>query len=394
MGASHSISSLQMPGDAGELAATRAPRAEAIHLPPHYYTSPAILELEKEKLFFKDWLVVGRVEEWPNPGDYRAFELVGEPIVVCRNKDGQLNAFSNVCRHRGVAVAIGEGNAKEFLCPYHSWAYDLNGTLVSPSRPRGVTIKDAEGRRLPPIKLDTWGGFVFINFDENAPSLADYLDVDDYRKAAAYVKPEDTVLVDTYTYELDCNWKLVPENLADVYHVEVIHKGSFGGKTYSPEKALAEIVYTKHGWYKEYVSGTMAPDAELLFGPAPWLADHPKGKFFAFSAFLRPNFYMFARADLVQPFVAYPIGVDKTRVTGWTCIPKQFLGAPAFDDKVAILAKFVRKFAGEDNDLVRAMQKGLSSRYFIRGPMHELESIIHHRVNRYLDAVHGDGEVT
>ena len=165
------------------------------------------------------------------------------------------------------------------------------------------------------------------------------------------------------------------------------------GATYSPEKALAEIVYTKYGWYKEYVSGTMAPDAELLFGPAPWLADHPKGKFFAFSAFLRPNFYLFARADMVQPFVAYPVGVNKTRVTGWTCIPKQFVDSPAFADKVAILARFVRKFAGEDNDLVRAMQKGLGSRYFRRGPMHELEAIVYHRINRYLDAVHGTGEV-
>lgn len=392
MGANEPVSPSKPSPD--ELKATRAPRAQAIHLPAHYYTSPEILELEKEKLFFRDWLIVGRIEEWPNPGDYRAMEIVGEPVVISRNQAGELKAFANVCRHRGVAVAIGEGNAKEFSCPYHAWVYDLDGALVSPSRPRGVKIQSAHGHQLPPIKLDTWGGFVFINFDEKAPPLNDYLDVDDYRKAVAYVKPEETVLVDTYTYDLDCNWKLVPENLADVYHVEVIHRGSFGGKTYSPEKALAEIVYTKHGWYKEYVSGTMAPDAELLFGPAPWLADHPKGKLFAFSAFLRPNFYLFARADLVQPFVAYPIGVDKTRVTGWTCIPKQFLGAPAFEDKVAILAKFVRKFAGEDNDLVRAMQKGLSSRYFARGPMHELESIIHHRVNRYLDAVHGEGEVS
>ncbi len=393
MDASQPISSLQTTGDAQELSATRAPRAEAIHLPPHYYTSPEILELEKQKLFFKDWLIVGRVEEWPNAGDYRAMEIVGEPVVVCRNKAGELKAFANVCRHRGVAVAIGEGNAKEFQCPYHAWVYDLDGKLVSPARPRAIKIHSDQGRQLPPIKIDTWGGFVFINFDDQAPPLADYLDADDYRRAVAYVHPEDTVLVDTFTYELDCNWKLVPENLADVYHVDVIHRGSFGGKTYSPEKALTEIVYTKYGWHKEYVSGTMAPDAELLFGPAPWLADHPKGKYFAFSAFLRPNFYLFARADLVQPFVAYPIGVDRTRVTGWTCIPKQFVGAPAFADKVAILARFVRKFAGEDNDLVRAMQKGLGSKYFMRGPMHELESIVHHRINRYLDALHGEGEV-
>src|SRR4051812_7158542 len=114
MGASDSNSPLRQAGGLDEqLSATRAPRAEAAHLPPHYYTSPEILELEKQKLFFKDWLIVGRVEEWPNPGDYRAMEICDEPVVICRNKEGELRAFANVCRHRGVAVAIGEGNAKE-----------------------------------------------------------------------------------------------------------------------------------------------------------------------------------------------------------------------------------------------------------------------------------------
>ena len=375
------------------LRGTRVARAEAVHLPPHYYTSPEILALEKEKLFFRDWLIVGRVEEWAKPGDFKTIEICDEPVIVCRNNANELKAFANVCRHRGVAVAAGAGNAKEFSCPYHAWIYDLDGKLVAPSRPRGIALNAARDRQLPPIKLDTWGGFVFINFDEKAPPLADYLDADNYRAAVAYVKPEETILVDTLDYVLDCNWKLVPENLADIYHVEVIHRGSFGGNTYSPEKALSELTYTKYGWHKEYISGTMAPDAELLFGPAPWLKDHPKGKQFAFSAFLRPNFYLFARADLVQPFVAYPLGVDRTRVIGWTCLPKSFVGMPAFDEKVAILARFVRKFAGEDNDLVRAMQRGLSSKYFPRGPMHELEVVIHHRINRYLEAVHGEGEV-
>jgi len=123
------------------------------------------------------------------------------------------------------------------------------------------------------------------------------------------------------------------------------------------------------------------------------MKDHPKGKHFAFSAFLRPNFYFFARVDLIQPWVVYPISPTKSRVTGWTCLPKEFLGTPAFDDKVAILAKFARKFAGEDVELMRAMQRGLTSRYFVRGPMHDMEKIIHFRINRYLEAMEGDGDV-
>lgn len=379
-------------GGGDELAATRAPIGEAIHLPAHYYTSPEILEQEKEKLFFRDWLVVGRVEEWPNPGDYRAIEICDERIVICRDANGTLNAFANVCRHRNVAVAYGQGNATEFMCPYHAWTYDLNGRLTAPTRPRGLHGFDAKSCRLPPIKLDTWGGFVFINFDEQAPSLATYLDADDYRAAVDYVHPERMTLVDTYTFEFPCNWKLVPENLADVYHVEVIHKSSFGGATYDTERALSQLAFTKYGWHKEYVSGTMAPGAQLLFGPAPWLADHEKGALFAFNAFLRPNFYLFARADMVQPWVAYPLSPTRTRITGWTCMPTEFTKMPGFKEKVTLVAEFARRFAGEDSELMGAMQKGIASRYYTRGPMHELERMIHHRINRYLDAMAGDGE--
>ena len=372
---------------------SRVPIAGAKHLPAYYYTSPEIFELERNKLFLKDWLIVGRVEEFSKPGDFKAMEILGEPIAITRNQQGELKAFVNVCRHRGVAVVVGAGNAREFQCPYHAWVYDLDGKLVSASRPRGIKRPELKGCRLPPLKLDIWGGFVFINFDDTAPPLADYLDADGYREAVAYVQPENMVLVDTYSYEIDCNWKLVPENLADVYHVEVIHRSSFGGDTYSTERAISELNLTKYGWHKEYVSGTMAPGAELLFGPAPWLKDHEKGKLFAFSAFLRPNFYLFARADMVQPWVAYPISATRTRVTGWTCLPKEFLVKPAFAEKVKIMADFARQFASEDFALMDAMQKGLSSRYFVRGPMHELEAIIHHRINCYLNAVHGDGEV-
>ncbi len=395
MSASHRIISIAPSrGTPDELRPTRAPLKEARHLPAYYYTDERILEEEKEKFFFKDWLVVGRVEEFLKPGDYRAMDIVGEPIVVCRNKAGELKAFSNICRHRGVALVSGQGNARVFSCPYHAWTYDLDGRLLAPSRPDGLQHFESKECRLPPIRLDTWGGFIFVNFDDAGPSLSDYLDADDYRHAAAYVKPEETVLVDTYTYEIDCNWKLIPENLADVYHVDIIHRSTFGGATYDTNKAIKELTLTKYGWHKEYVSGTMAPDAELLFGPASWLADHPKGKLFAFSAFLRPNFYLFARADMVQPWVAYPLSPTRTRVTGWTCLPKEFVGKPAFAEKVAILAAFARKFGGEDAELMLAMQKGLNSRYFDRGPMHELEAVIHHRINRYLDALDAGSETT
>jgi Rieske 2Fe-2S family protein len=341
----------------------------------------------------RDWLPVGRVEELPNPGDYRTFDILGEPVLLVRNAAGALRALANVCQHRGVAVAEGAGNAKGFTCPYHAWTYDLDGRILGTPKASGLAHVDVSGCRLPELRCDTWGGFIFISFEANGPGLAEYLDADDYRAAVAYVRPEDMVLVDTYTYKVEANWKLVPENLADIYHVDVIHRSTFGLTGYRPDQAAAQLNLTKYGWNKEYISGTMAPDAELLFGPAPWLADHAKGKLFAFSAFLRPSFYLFARADMVQPWMAYPLTPTRTRVTGWTCLPREFLEKPAFKEKVEILKAFARRFAEEDFSLMRAMQKGQGSRNFVRGPFHELETMIHHRINRYLDALLGDGEL-
>ena len=126
-------------GDAGgkirhdELAATRKPLIDATHLPSHIYTSEALYEREKETIFLKDWLAVARVEELEAAGDFMTFNIMGEPIVAARNSAGTLNAFYNICAHRGVEVVTGTGNARQFKCPYHAWTYDLEGKLLGAS---------------------------------------------------------------------------------------------------------------------------------------------------------------------------------------------------------------------------------------------------------------------
>lgn len=378
--------------DEKELHPTRAPLEDARHLPGHYYTSSEIHEMEVEKLFMRDWLMVARVEEFAEPGDYRAMEIVDEPIVVCMNERRELHAFANVCSHRGAAVALGEGNASEFHCPFHDWVYDLDGHLVTPSQPRGLPRFDVKNCSLSPIKLDTWGGFVFINFDDDCPTLAEYLAVDEFAESAAFMRCEDMRVVDRYTYEIDCNWKLLPENLIDTYHVEVIHQGSFATEGFG-ERSLRDVIFTKWGWRKVYPSRSMSPDGEMLFGPTPWLADHELGSTFAYSAFLRPNMVLLVRADMIQPWVVYPLGPERSRVTGFTCLWKGAEEMPAFGKKIQLLKDFARQFAGEDMELLRHTQKGLRSRRFSGGPMHAQEAAIHHRINRYLDAMQGDGDV-
>ena len=186
-----------------DLAPTRAPLEHARHLPGQYYTSQGVYEMEVEKLFMKDWLMVARVEEFTEPGDYMTTEIVGEPIIVCLNNACELRAFANVCKHRGAAVAAGSGNAASFNCPFHGWIYDLDGKLVTPSQPRGLPQFDAKNCQLSLIRLETWGGCVFVNFDSECSSLADYMAADEFAESAAFIRPEDMRLVDRFTYDID-----------------------------------------------------------------------------------------------------------------------------------------------------------------------------------------------
>ena len=370
-----------------DLELARLDDSKSRHIPGYYYTSPDILELEKEKLFMKDWLMVGRIEEFPDPGDYRVIDIIGEQIIICRDQDGGLNALSNVCRHRGVAVAEGEGNKSEFMCPFHAWTYDLTGQLIAAPDADKFSAFDFSACRLPSLKIDTWAGFIFINLDPNAPSLADFLDADGVREAAGFLRAEDTRLVDSYTYILECNWKMMVENNIDMYHLNVIHAGSFGS-SFTGDSFDRQL--SKYGWRGRYDCATMAPDGEILFKPLPWLED--EGSNFAYTYYLRPNFNFFARQDLLQPCVAYPIDPDTTRVTYITLLPEEALGMPAFDAKVKILRDFIELAASEDLTMLKSLQKGFKSRFFEGGPMHQLEGPMHHRHRTYLEALLNDGE--
>src|SRR5689334_17323098 len=113
--------------DALESSVLRIEDAET--LPPACYTDAEFFEFEKEALFNHEWLCVGRSDWVEKPGDYFTTSIIGEPIVVVRTQDGVIKALSSVCQHRAMLVAEGSGNTHAFICPYHHWSYNLDGTL-------------------------------------------------------------------------------------------------------------------------------------------------------------------------------------------------------------------------------------------------------------------------
>lgn len=361
------------------LEGARSPLAHANHVPGYIYNSPKILELEKEKIFTKDWLCVGRVEEVEKLGDYMTLQVLSEPIVVNRDNNGKLQAFYNVCRHRGAEVVMGQGNVERFSCPYHGWLYDLDGEFLGAPFAKESQNLDRAKCKLKRIKIDSWGGFIFINLDPNSCTLSEFLGP--ISDAAAMFKAEDCRLCDKVVIEIECNWKLGRENLADWYHVAVLHDPSFG--KYTKANADDFKLLDRGGYHLRYNSGPLAPDGKSLFGPMPQVVDEPAD--LAFSFYLPPSMNFFARTDALYNFVAWPTGPETMEHTVYMLFPEAWFEDPNFEQKRQVYFDFAKLILEEDISVFSSVQRSFKSRSFEPGPLVGLEKPIHHMTNAYLD---------
>ncbi len=158
--------------DPAHYTATRRPLLEAETLPPWCYTSEEFYQREVERIFRKVWNFVGHVSQVALPGDYFALTFAGVPAIILRDLSGTLRAFANSCRHRGSALLEGSGNCRAIVCPYHSWTYSLDGILRAAPEMKETADFDLADAGLIPLRIDTWGGFLFLCFELTpAPGL-------------------------------------------------------------------------------------------------------------------------------------------------------------------------------------------------------------------------------
>lgn len=360
---------------------TRLPVDRARHAPGFIYTSPDIYALEKREIFLREWLCVGREEEIPNPGDYMATRILDEPLLLIRAENGDINAFSNVCAHRGVELVKGTGNVSALICPFHAWTYDLNGFLTGAPMMREVHQFDRATCRLPPVRLTRWKGWLFVNFDDDAPDFSRHaaqLEAD-----FGFLHQEDCRLAIKAVSEVDCNWKLVVENLIDFYHLEVIHRAT-NGKLFTKD-AFRFTPRPSGGYVAEYNAGPSTFTRKPVFGRAPWLAD--KSDAFSMAGRLSPNFTLFARIDTVHPYVTWPIGPNRSRIVIYILLPKVYFDRPNFAAEVDAYRAFQEQVVQEDAEMLESLQNGVGSSRFTPGRMAGIESGVQHVLNGYLDRI-------
>lgn len=214
-----------------EVAAVRSPLPQASLLPPRIYSDQAIFDFEKQVMFRKTWLPLCHVSQLPQAGSYVARRLFDEPVIALRDRDDHIRVFSNVCRHRNAMLTpAGEGSCKgrRLTCPYHGWVYGMDGKLIA-----APFMDQADGFNkgeigLPEIRMEIWHGFLFINFDNEAPSLLEQLKP--FEPKVAPYRFEDMVVIEFRRAKVDWNWKISLENFSEAYHQPFIHPDTFDGE--------------------------------------------------------------------------------------------------------------------------------------------------------------------
>ncbi len=194
-------------------------------LPAPWYSDAAVYRAELDRIFARSWQYAGALEQAAEPGCFFATIAAHIPVAVVRGRDGGLRGFVNVCRHRGHVVVEGSGCRETLQCPYHAWTYGLDGTLRRAPRSEREPAFDATAYSLLPVSVGTWGPFVFVNPDPDAPPLADWLgDVPDL-VARSGVDLGRIAFHSHHEWEQQVNWKVALENYLECYHCPVAHPG-------------------------------------------------------------------------------------------------------------------------------------------------------------------------
>ncbi|MFD2844996.1 aromatic ring-hydroxylating oxygenase subunit alpha [Paracoccus cavernae] len=209
------------------LAAAARPMVDARAMPPSVYTSTDFLDLELSEIFGKEWVCVGHASGLPNVGDYLTFDLAGQPIVVIRDREQGIRAFSNVCLHRMSTLVEGTGNKRVLVCPYHAWTYGLDGQLRGAPFMAETTGFCKENYKLPAIRCEEWKGWIYVTLDNDRPSLASGLGELDAMIAPYEVENYQECFRETHVW--DTNWKVLAENFMESYHLPVCHADTVGG---------------------------------------------------------------------------------------------------------------------------------------------------------------------
>ncbi|MDE2618657.1 MAG: aromatic ring-hydroxylating dioxygenase subunit alpha [Sphingomonadales bacterium] len=194
-------------------------------IPAARYVDPAFLELERTGMWNKAWLYAGHVDQLPEPGAWFLTRNTGTPIVVCRTMSGEIKAFHNTCKHRGAPLVKEEaGTSRGFVCGYHGWSYTLDGKLTAVRDRRDFPEFDMACHSLSAVRCELLGSLIFLNGDPDAQPLLEH--IGPMAGELEELQLQTLRLVDSRSYEVECNVKVLLDAFLEVYHLKSIHENT------------------------------------------------------------------------------------------------------------------------------------------------------------------------
>lgn len=343
---------------------------EVATLPSSFYRDPEHYGRELEAIWQQEWLFAGHRASWPEAGHYRVITVGDQEILLTRDREGDLRAFYNTCRHRGAQLcgqAEGRFAAGRVVCPYHGWAYGLDGTLLF--TPRGHDSEDFDPGRFPlyPVVTAEWRGFVFFHLSPRPPtSLADALGAE--AEPLAGWPLEDLVPAHRETHEIACNWKVFWENFLECYHCPGVHPDlcrlvPLYGAGVSYDAALPEGHALK-GTNAPLREGavTWSPNGQPVATPFRGLGPAERSAGMTFATVV-PGVFMVAHLDYLRTVQVLPAGPERTRLTVEWYVSDE--APPNLD--TAQLTALGRQVVMEDARVCELNQRGLRNRVHVEG---------------------------
>ena len=388
---------------------------------------PAFYELEREAIFKKTWLMVGRVEQLPRVGSYFTKELhvADTSVILVRGKDKEIRALYNICRHRGNKLVWNDypgeevsGTCRTFTCKYHAWRYELDGKLAFVQQEGEFFNLDKGQYGLKTVRCEVWQGFIFINLDPGAAPLADFLG--EMGKGLEGYPFHEMTEVFTYKAEVGANWKLFIDAFAEFYHAPILHMkqavkdeadrlaavgfeglhydlkyphsmvSSWGGM--SPPKDLSMVKPIERVLKAGLFGPWDRPDIEGLDELPPGLnpSRHPKWGVDSFHFF--PNFMLLLWAPgWYLTYSYWPIGVDSHIFES----SLYFVPAKTAAERLAheLAAVTFKEYALQDANTLEATQRSLKSRVITEFPLCDQELLLRalHQASRDYVKEYTDG---